>query len=280
MFASCFLCVCLGHEWICYLAMLIHEVFSNIRITITYWWLLWNFILWDADWFQFQHNFNTLNQFQIFEHGINLFPPVCFCGYGNLSTLGTAIPCLAFGRMWYHVVSRCCGWISFHIPLSKQGITNNILILMDIKVDCRLDILRTVPPIFYVITVKKHPWSCHSPPLGWIGLFWIGHFCFTCICLQLYQALLNSCGMTSVDISFFKILMADCISWEFTKFIILLSFTLQSLRLFYLLLRITAKTSFRHSLLTFPLWNSWCRIIDGMQYWTLVNWYSGVLSDN
>ena len=37
----------------------------------------------------------------LFEHGINSLPLVCFRGYGNLSTLGIAIPRLAFGRAWY-----------------------------------------------------------------------------------------------------------------------------------------------------------------------------------
>ena len=38
----------------------------------------------------------------LFEHGINSLPLLCFRGYGNLSTLSIAIPCLAFGRAW------CC----------------------------------------------------------------------------------------------------------------------------------------------------------------------------
>ena len=35
----------------------------------------------------FQHDFNTLNKFQFFEHGINSLHLVCFCGNGNLSTI-------------------------------------------------------------------------------------------------------------------------------------------------------------------------------------------------
>ena len=43
----------------------------------------------------------------LFEHGINSLPLVCFCGYGNLSTLSIAIPRLAFGRAWY--CDAACG---------------------------------------------------------------------------------------------------------------------------------------------------------------------------
>ena len=43
----------------------------------------------------------------LFEHGINSLPLVCFRGYGNLSTLGIAIPRLAFGRAWY--CDAACG---------------------------------------------------------------------------------------------------------------------------------------------------------------------------
>ena len=43
----------------------------------------------------------------LFEHGINSLPLVCFRGYGNLSTLGIAIPRLAFGRAWY--CNTACG---------------------------------------------------------------------------------------------------------------------------------------------------------------------------
>ena len=43
----------------------------------------------------------------LFEHGINSLPLVCFRGYGNLSTLSSAIPRLAFGRAWY--CDAACG---------------------------------------------------------------------------------------------------------------------------------------------------------------------------
>ena len=46
------------------------------------------------------------NQFQMFEHGINPLPPFYWRRYWNLSTLSTAIPQLAFGRMWHRGVGR------------------------------------------------------------------------------------------------------------------------------------------------------------------------------
>ena len=71
----------------------------------------------------------------LFEHGMNSLPLVCFRGYGNSSTFSIAIPRLAFGRPCYNVL-QCCVWINYRIPVSKQGVTNNIHHAY-IKYDCQ-----------------------------------------------------------------------------------------------------------------------------------------------
>ena len=53
------------------------------------------------------------------EHGINSSPLVCFRAYGNLSTLSRRPS----------VVLRCCVWINSRIRVSKQGVTNNIILI-------------------------------------------------------------------------------------------------------------------------------------------------------
>ena len=47
------------------------------------------------------------NLTNIVSNGINSLHLVCFCGYGNLSTLSITIPHLAFSRVWY--CDAACG---------------------------------------------------------------------------------------------------------------------------------------------------------------------------
>ena len=79
--------------------------------------------------------------FQMSEHEINSLLPVCFHGYGNLCTLSTAIPWLAFVRVWYDGAK--CGY--------NQGAINDIYIYSYIYIYISIYIYIYVYIYIYII---------------------------------------------------------------------------------------------------------------------------------